>query len=118
MKYCIFFSLILLAVSCSSIETGLGTANTSPTVTPHIKYAETGCREGDSRTQVSITTQREVYNFEPECSSRFYESFLVENATKCVVESSMCTGFTGLGEMKVHCSSGETHSVNFECTSL
>lgn len=120
MKNLIISSIILLAVSCSNLNTGLHTPNssTTPTVSPHIEYSETACRQGAGITHVSVKTEREVYNFEPACSSRFYETFVVENTVKCVVESPMCTGFTGLGEMKVHCSSGETHSVSFDCTSL
>lgn len=114
----VFASFIF--VSCSHLEGGRHTANspTAPQVNPHIEYAQDACQRGAEKTQVVVLTEKENYNFEPSCASRFYESFLVENKLECIVESMMCTGFTGQGEMKVHCTNGESHQVGFECTGL
>lgn len=121
MKTIFFYALLgSLVIGCTSYSTGQHTAGsaTAPKVSPHIEYAETACRQGAEKTHVVVKTEKENFNFDPPCTTRFYESFLVENKTECIVESMMCTGFSGLGEMKVHCKNGESHSVNFECTSL
>lgn len=120
MKTIILAGLTTLA-ACSNLTNDVVTTRHSAIsrkVSPRIEFASTACQEGAEKSQVVVMTEKENFNFNAPCTSRFHQSFLVENATQCVVESQMCTGFTGMGEMKVHCQNGETHSVNFDCTSI
>ena len=113
--------LLVLAVSCSGLTNDVVSTRHSALsrkISPRVEFAATGCQQGAEKSNVVIMTEKENFNFNAPCASRFYESFLVGNATQCVVESQMCTGITGLGEMKVHCQNGESHSVNFDCTSI
>lgn len=87
-------------------------------ISPRIEFGAEACQRGGEKSHVIVMTEKENFNFNAPCGARFHQSFLVENAVQCVVESQMCAGFTGIGEMKVHCQNGESQTVNFDCTSL
>jgi len=118
MKLTIALGALFLIAACSSTDNGYHTANSAvvPHVSPMVEFSYKDCQRGRETGHVRVKTNKENYNFDPSCSERFYQSFMVENKTECVVESSMCTGFTGMGEMAVHCKNGEAHKVHFDCT--
>ena len=120
MKTLVLFALTTLA-ACSNLTNDVVSTRHSAisrTISPRIEFSADSCQRGGEKSNVVVMTEKENFNFNAPCTSRFYQSFLVENAVQCVVESQMCTGFTGMGEMKVHCQNGETQTVNFDCTSI